>query len=182
MLASNDRIVSRVAGMGREEALLFFKTDEGKEILADVARQASVGTSTARIIRPEELEKYLDVVELRIAQVTGGEGLWLNPETGQWVDNYDNIVYRASDRQRFPNEKAIFDEMIDLADGDESVIVGLSHKTRADQEAALNALRGYNLDELEKAGRVGHVTKNGNGDLRRLIAEKELDEIKMLLF
>ena len=179
IMSSSDPVVGRVASMGREKALAFFRTDEGKEVLTKMANDAAVGSSLARVIRPEELEKYLDVVEIRIAQITGGDGLWQNPETMQWVDSLDQAVPKASDRIAYPNEAALHAAMVDAAGGDTDVLVGMTHRSRADLEAALNELRGYNLDELEEAGRVGVVTREGNDDLRGLLGSRELDDIKI---
>ena len=177
--SSSDPVIGRVASMGREKALRFFRTDEGKEVLAKIADDAAVGGSLARIIRPEELEQYLDVVELRIAQITGGDGLWHDPETGQWIDAMDRAVPKASDTIAYPNEAALHEAMIDAANGDPDVIVGMTHRSRGDLEAALNELRGYNLDELEATGRAGVVTRNGNDDLRNLLGSRELDDIRI---
>jgi len=179
IMSSSDPVVGRVASMGREKALLFFRTDEGKEVISKIANDAAVGGSLGRIIRPEELERYLDVVEIRIAQITGGDGLWLNPETGQWIDSMDQAKPKASDRVAYPNETELHKAMVEAAGGDTDVLVGMTHRSRGDLEAALNELRGYNLDELEAAGRSGVVTRQGNDDLRGLLGSRELDDIKI---
>ena len=177
--SSSDPVVSRVARMGQEEAIKFFKSDEGKLVLQEIANEATVGGSLARIIRPDELQSYTDVVDLRIAQITGGDGLWHNPETGQWVDSMDQAVPKASDRIAYPNEDTLHLAMLDAAGGDPEVLVGMTHRSRADLEAALNELRGYNLDELEETGRAAVVTRQGDDDWRRFLGDRELDDMKI---
>ena len=178
LMDSQDQVVSRVAQMGPDQARLYFKTEEGRAVLRSIAADAAPDNPLSRVARdPKALDTMIDVSELRIAQITGGEGLWFNPELGEYVDLYDGVVPKASDRVAFPNEQAILDEITRLANGDQTSIVGLSHRSRADLEAALNSARGYDLDALAEAKRAAVVTVPGNADLRKLIADKQLDDI-----
>ena len=178
LMSSQDQIVSRVARMGPEEAKVFFGTEEGQSILRQIAQDASQDNPLSHIVRHEDaLQTAIDVSELRVAQVTGGEGLWFDETVGEYVDLWDNPKPRASNKMAFPNEESILSEIVILNGGDQSSTIGLSHRSRADLEAALNEARGYNLDELHAEHRAAVVTREGNPELRSLIGNQQLDDM-----
>ncbi|RLA61003.1 MAG: hypothetical protein DRQ89_12030 [Epsilonproteobacteria bacterium] len=184
--SSNDEIVSMVARLGRDDALAYLRTAKGQEIVRRVAGDAAQENSLAKIANPKELEKYLDVVELRVAQITGGKGLWHNPVLNAqgkryWIDEMDRPVYNPSDTEQFSSIESLKQEIIaevTRQGGDPAeVLHGHSGIKRKEAEGLLNEVRGYDLDELEKTGRSAVVTREGNSDLVDFVANKTLDDI-----
>ncbi|MEN8233786.1 MAG: hypothetical protein ABFR89_02545 [Actinomycetota bacterium] len=177
LLNASDRVVSTVALMGRDQAALFFQSKEGRKVIKEIAADASQEGSLGKIANETDFNKMMDVVELRLAQISGGDGIWLNPDTMQWLDLYDNRVYKATDTERFNNIQTLHDEVVRLNGGDDTILVGHRAGSRADAEALLNEVRGYDLDELEQTQRAAHVTREGNSELINLVGSKQLDDI-----
>jgi len=175
---SHDRVVTRVAAMGREEAIAFFKTAEGQEIVKEIAMGASKDSSLALIANPKELIAMIDVVDLRIAQISGGQGIWFDPLKQAWVDLYDTVKHPIPDLPggAYPNKDVIKAEILDLSD-DPAILRGKSGASRAELKTILTEVRGYDLDELEKAKRAAFVTDEGNSEIRAFIHTRELDDM-----
>ena len=85
------RVVARV---GVDEASKFFKTQEGIELLADIGKRSGGGI-TSKLDDPKYLERWLESIDARIAEMTGGDFVyrnegqteWLTSKGDKWEDN-----------------------------------------------------------------------------------------------
>ena len=178
LLNTHDRVVTRVAAVGREEALAFFRTAEGQAVVREIAAGASKNSPLALIANPKELASMIDVVDLRIAQISGGDGIWFDPLKKAWVDLNDNVIHQIPDVPggHYPNKQSIADEIIKRT-GNPNALAGQSKATRGQLKELLNEVRGYDLDELEATKRAAFVTQEGNADIRTFIHTRKLDDI-----
>ena len=173
---SADPVVGRVARMGREDALAYFATKEGKAELKRISSKAAKGSSLELIPNERFIQSYMDMAELHIAHQTGGKAAWFDPDLEQWVDLDDNIIPLVNS-QNFPNKGSLREQITLL--GREDLLVGKSKALRAELEAILHDARGFDINAADKAGRAGIVTTEGNEDLRKLMGERKLDDIDM---
>ena len=180
-----DPVLSRVARMGRDEALAWFGTKEGAAELRRISMQAKKGSSLELIPSQHHLEAYIDMAELRIAQYTGGQALWFDPQTKQWVDGFDNPVPLVN-RDNFPNKASLEAAITTEAakQGKPNPLVGPKGGTRKlsrpQLEKTLHETRGFDLNLAEKQQRAAIVIKEGDANLRQLIGNREFEDIRFL--
>ena len=178
ILNSSDEIVTAVARNGVDDAYEYLTSVEGREVVKRVAGDAAQESSVAKIANDPELRKYLQVIDLRLAQISGGDGLWFNPATRQWLTAEDVAKIPASEYSSIEKVREAIREEARLKGLDpDEVLHGTSGASRNEIEALLNETRGYNLDELTANGDAAYVTDAGNSDLRNLVATRQLDDI-----
>jgi len=179
LLNTHDPIVTRVAAVGPDEAFHFFTTTtEGKQAIKQVAMGAKKESSLALVGNPRELRAMVDTIELRIAQISGGDGIWYNSLKQQWQDINDVVKNPIPDKPggAFPNKDSIKQEIL-LESDDPNVLRGKSGASRAELKELLNEVRGYDLDHLDATEASAFVTREGNSDLRTFIHTRQLDDI-----
>ena len=167
----HDELLGRLARGGREAIDEFLKTAEGKLVASRIAKEAKRGSSLKRVKEADQMATYLDMAELRIAQITGGQGIWKDPTSGNWLDLQDRHIRPVSEMTR--NELL---EEIRLEFGEDAV-TGYSGKNLGTLQARLDSLRGYEIDELNRTKRAAFVTEGGNEELVGLLGTGKLDDI-----
>ena len=100
-----------VAEMGVEKARKFFDTPQGKDILGDIQKRSGGGV-TSKLDDPAYLDRWLESVDARIAEMTGGDFVyrnlddqgnltneWLNSRGTKWEDNPYEWTSRRIDKE-----------------------------------------------------------------------------------
>ena len=172
---SQDQILSMLAAEGREAVGRFLDTAEGKDWMRRVATDAKKESSLGLVANHDELMQYLDLMELRIAQVTGGNGLWKDPTSGRWLDVNDVEITATSKMTRDQLKK----EIASYSDFGDDALIGYKNAPSARLQARLDGLRGYRIEDLDELGHAAWVLEPGDPDLIRLLGTGELDDIKI---
>ena len=151
-------------------------TPEGQEFVKRISRTAHKASPLEGITDPAQLAKWVDTLELRIAQITGGDGIWFDTVTNAWLDQLDNVQLRPQSFDAMEGPGGLKEAVTRM---DSEALKGKSKITRKDLEALYNELKGFDLDALDKEGRAAFVTKAGNEDLVGLLANGTLDDIAL---
>jgi len=181
LIIHNDRIGRYIAEHGPDAARQYFRTEEGKQILREVASQAKKGDTLEKIATPRILNEYIDVVELKIAEMSGGSGIYkeITPDhpKGVWFGSDGRRRYAFSDTspEAFPNKKRLAD-FIENKTGQRP----LTRLNRKELEQAAAVAAKYDIDALEAQRKVVHVVDHGNADFRQLIHQGTLDDIEFV--
>ena len=174
---SHDPVTQMVAQIGVEKAFDFLSdTDEGKAILKRISTNAKKGGPLELVANADELNYYLDVIELQLAQIGGGKGVWFNPVTKQWEDLNDVVYHSATDRKVFNNKKTIRDHLTKNFPEFEQPKTAA---TRLDLEVALNDARGFDVDELNEIGKAAQVIDPGSKEINDLVANRKHGNISL---
>jgi hypothetical protein len=174
-----DDIGSVVAEMGPKKAKAYFRTPEGKVIIRDVASRAKKGSGMEKLGMPQVLDDYIDTLDLKLAEMGGGHGVYKDGTDELWYNSAGVVVHRFDDKVRFPrmwgNDEGSLEKFI-MDNGGEKP---LSRSTRGELENLAGEAAGYNIKTLEDQKVVAYAIDDGHADLRSFFATGELDDIKI---